>query len=143
MGGEDPAAGKVALASAEAATGLPPESLPPAGQEGLKECITNSKNWYWPPISNYGDALCVMTLPGLSLKRISNPMRTYTVVVERDPDTSLLVGYVPGFPGAHSQAETLDELQLNMREVLEMLLKDGEPTLEGEFVGTQLVSVAA
>ena len=70
-------------------------------------------------------------------------MRTYTVVVERDPDTLLVVGYVPGFPGAHSQAETLDELQANMREVIEMLLEDGEPVLEGEFVGTQLVSVAA
>ncbi len=61
-------------------------------------------------------------------------MRTYTVVFERDPDTSLLVGYVPGFRGAHSQAETLDELQANMREVIEMLLEDGEPTLEGESV---------
>lgn len=70
-------------------------------------------------------------------------MRTYTIVVERDPDTLLLVGYVPGFPGAHSQAETLDELQANMREVVEMLLEDGEPTLEGEFVGTQLLSIAA
>ena len=70
-------------------------------------------------------------------------MRSYTVVVERDPETSLLVGYVPGFPGAHSQAETLDELRANMEEVLAMLLEDGEPTLEGEFVGTQLVSVAA
>lgn len=70
-------------------------------------------------------------------------MRTYTIVVERDPDTSLFVGYVPGFPGAHSQAASLDELQDNMREVIEMLLEDGEPTLEGEFVGTQLVAVAA
>ena len=70
-------------------------------------------------------------------------MRTYTFVIERDPDTDLLVGYVPGFPGAHSQAETLDELQVNMREVIEMLLEDGEPELEGEFVGTQLIAVAA
>ncbi len=53
-------------------------------------------------------------------------MHTYTVVIERDADTSLLIGYVPGFPGAHSQAETLDELQENMREVIEMLLEDGE-----------------
>ena len=70
-------------------------------------------------------------------------MRMFTVVVERDPETSLLVGSVPGFPGAHSQAESLDELQANMREVIELLLEDGEPTLEGEFVGTQLVAVAA
>ncbi len=70
-------------------------------------------------------------------------MRTYTVIIERDPETNLLVGYVPGFPGAHSQGETLDELQEHMREVVEMLLEDGEPTLEGEFVGTQLLSVQA
>ena len=65
----------------------------------------------------------------------------FTAVIERDPDTGLLVGYVPGFPGAHSQAETLDELQRNMREVIEMLLEDGAPQLEGEFVGTQLVTI--
>jgi len=62
-------------------------------------------------------------------------------VVERDPDTGLLVGYVPGFAGAHSQGATLDELNRNLREVIEMLLEDGEPVLEGEFVGTQLVTV--
>ena len=50
----------------------------------------------------------------------------WTVIIERDPETGLLVGYVPGFPGAHSQAETLDALQANMREVIEMLLEDGE-----------------
>ena len=70
-------------------------------------------------------------------------MRTFTVVVEGNPETLLLVGSVPGFPGAHSQAESLDELHANMREVIEMLLEDGEPVFEGEFVGTQLVSVAA
>jgi predicted RNase H-like HicB family nuclease len=52
-------------------------------------------------------------------------MKTFTAVVERDPATKLLVGYVPGFPGAHSQAETLDELNLNLREVISMLLEDG------------------
>jgi len=68
-------------------------------------------------------------------------MKTFTAVVERCPDTSLYVGYVPGFPGAHTQAETLDELQKNLQEVLAMLLEDGEPDLQGEFVGTQLVAV--
>jgi len=63
-------------------------------------------------------------------------------VVEKCPDTGLYVGYVPGFPGAHTQAETLDELQRNLREVIEMLLEDGEPVLEGEFVGMQMVAVA-
>jgi predicted RNase H-like HicB family nuclease len=69
-------------------------------------------------------------------------MKTFTAVVERDPVTGLLVGYVPGFPGAHSQAETLDELNTNLREVIAMLLEDGEPKLEAEFVGTQNVAVA-
>jgi len=69
-------------------------------------------------------------------------VRTFTAVVERCPDTGLYVGYVPGFPGAHTQAETLDELKDNLREVIQMLLEDGEPELEAEFVGTQMVMVA-
>jgi len=69
-------------------------------------------------------------------------MRSFSAVVEKCPDTGLYVGYVPGFPGAHTQAATLDELQQNLREVIEMLLEDGEPALETEFVGTQVVVVA-
>jgi predicted RNase H-like HicB family nuclease len=69
-------------------------------------------------------------------------MRTYTAVIERCPDTGLYIGYVPGFPGAHSQAESLDELNANLREVVGMLLEDGEPPLEAEFVGIQTVLVA-
>ncbi len=68
-------------------------------------------------------------------------MRTFSAVIERCPDTGLYVGYVPGFPGAHTQAETLDELQKNLREVIDMLLEDGEPSLEAEFIGTQMVVV--
>ncbi len=68
-------------------------------------------------------------------------MRSFTVVIERCPDTGLYVGYVPGFPGAHSQGESLDELRENMREVIAMLLEDGEPNLEAEFIGTQTVEV--
>lgn len=69
-------------------------------------------------------------------------MREFTAVVERCSDTGLYVGHVPGFPGAHSQGATLDELQENLREVIAMLLEDGEPRLETEFVGTQTVRVA-
>lgn len=68
-------------------------------------------------------------------------MHQYTAVIERCPDTRLYVGYVPGFPGAHSQGETLDELSANLKEVIEMLLEDGEPLLDAEFVGTQTVAV--
>jgi len=59
-------------------------------------------------------------------------MKTCTAVVERSPETGLLVGLVPGFPGAHTQAESLDELNANLREVLAMLLEDGEPQIEAE-----------
>jgi len=69
-------------------------------------------------------------------------MRTFNIVVERDPDTGLYVGYVPGWPGAHSQGDTLDELRRNLQEVLAMLLEDGEPKLESEFVGIQTIQVA-
>lgn len=69
-------------------------------------------------------------------------MTNYTAVVERDAETGLYVGYVPGFPGAHSQGETLDELQENLREVVVMLLEDGEPQIETEFVGIQTINVA-
>ncbi len=69
-------------------------------------------------------------------------MRVFNFVVERDPDTGLLVGHVPGWPGAHSQGATLDELHHNLREVVEMLLEDGEPRLESEFVGVQTIKVA-
>ena len=69
-------------------------------------------------------------------------VKTFTAVVERCPDTGLYVGFIPGFQGAHAQAETLDELQRNLQEVVAMLLEDGELVLEAEFIGTQNVVVA-
>jgi len=70
-------------------------------------------------------------------------MRHYTAVIECCPGTRLYVGYIPGCPGAHSQAETLDELNASLKEVVEMLLEDGEPKVDTEFVGTQTVAVSA
>ena len=51
-------------------------------------------------------------------------MKTFSVIVEKCPQIGLYVGYVPGFPGAHTQAETLDELENNLCEVLSILLED-------------------
>lgn len=68
-------------------------------------------------------------------------MRVYSAVIERCSETGLFVGFVPGFNGAHSQGETLDELNRNLQEVIAMLLEDGEPQLESEFVGIQNVAV--
>src|SRR5436190_22485348 len=76
---------------------------------------------------------------GLSEERT---MRTFKFVVERDPETGVLVGYVPGWPGAHTQGADIDELQQNLREVIEMLLEDGEPNLESEFIDVRTIQVA-
>jgi predicted RNase H-like HicB family nuclease len=51
-------------------------------------------------------------------------MKTLSVVVEKCSQTGLYVGYAPSLPGAHTQAETLDELKKNLCEVLSMLLED-------------------
>ncbi len=69
-------------------------------------------------------------------------MRTFNVIVEKDQDTGLLVGHVPGWPGAHSQGVSEDELRLNLSEVIEMLLLDGDPKFESEFVGLQTIRIA-
>jgi predicted RNase H-like HicB family nuclease len=75
-----------------------------------------------------------------SAKKLS---KSYAAVIEKCPDTGLYVGYVPGFPGAHyhSQGESLDELNRNLKEVIAMLLEDGEPKLEADFIGIQTVQV--
>ena len=57
-------------------------------------------------------------------------VQTYTAVVERCPCTGFYVGHVPDCPGAHSQGETLDELNDNLEEVINMLL-EGSPDGHG------------
>ena len=65
----------------------------------------------------------------------------FTAVIEKCLDTGLHVGYVPNFPGAHSQGESLDELYKNLHEVMTMLLDNGEQELETGFVGMQTIIV--
>lgn len=50
-------------------------------------------------------------------------MRTFSAYVEWDPETKLYVGFVPGLVGAHTQASSLDELQKNLKEVVELCLE--------------------
>lgn len=47
-----------------------------------------------------------------------------TAYIERDVETGMYVGIVPGIPGAHTQAENLDELQINLKEVVELCLEE-------------------
>ncbi|OFV95833.1 MAG: hypothetical protein A3H94_03355 [Acidobacteria bacterium RIFCSPLOWO2_02_FULL_60_20] len=71
-------------------------------------------------------------------------MKTFTAYVEFDPETKLYVGIVPGITGAHTQGATLDELQNNLKEVLELCLEEYKGSLENlpQFVGLQQVEVA-
>jgi len=78
----------------------------------------------------------------MNKERRTLTMKNYTAIVERCTETGLFVGFIPGFQGAHTQGETLDELHQNLQEVVEMLLEDGEPVLETEFIGTQNIVVA-
>lgn len=82
-----------------------------------------------------------MILPFHLFTATLTTMSAFTAVVEKCLDTGLFVGFVPGFPGAHTQGETLDELHQNLKEVISLLLEDGDPALEAEFVGTQTVTV--
>ncbi len=70
-------------------------------------------------------------------------MKTFTAYVEWDPETRLYVGIVPGVPGAHTQGATLDELQTNLKEVLELCLEEykGSPEDLPRFVGVQQIEV--
>ena len=71
-------------------------------------------------------------------------MRKLTAYIEKDADTGLYVAIVPGIPGAHTQAETLDELQENLKEVIELCLEEMTPEDREqlpEFVGIQQVEV--
>jgi predicted RNase H-like HicB family nuclease len=51
-------------------------------------------------------------------------MSTFTAYIEYDPETASYVGIVPGLPGAHTVSDTLDELQANLKEVLELCLEE-------------------
>lgn len=72
-------------------------------------------------------------------------MKTFTAYVEWDPEIKLYVGVVPGIPGAHTQAATLDELRINLKEVLELCLEEQSDSI-GEFpnfVGIQQIEVSS
>jgi predicted RNase H-like HicB family nuclease len=54
------------------------------------------------------------------------------------------VGFVPGIPGAHTQGKSLDELQKNLKEVLELCLEEYRTAGEDlpRFIGLQQIEVA-
>ena len=71
-------------------------------------------------------------------------MKSFIAYIEFDPEANLYVGIVPGIPGAHTQAETLDELQKNLKEVIELCLEEYGDKLTDlpHFVGLQHIEIA-
>jgi predicted RNase H-like HicB family nuclease len=71
--------------------------------------------------------------------------RTFTAYVEYDPETGLYVGTVPGLQGGHTQAASLDELNRNLQEVIELILDEsesqGKSVVVEQFVGIQQITV--
>ena len=71
-------------------------------------------------------------------------MHKLTAYIERDQETGYFIGIVPGIPGAHTQAETMDELRANLKEVLELCLEEmnaKEIEQIPDFVGVQQIEV--
>ena len=65
----------------------------------------------------------------------------FTIVIEKDPTTGFFIGYVPGMTGAHSQGETVEELKLNLKDVIELCIEEGDPFIVSEYVGTDQLEV--
>ena len=66
----------------------------------------------------------------------------FNAIIERDFVTGLLVGSVPGIPGAHTQGETIEEVRANLVEVIELLQSEDALTPESEFIATTALMVA-
>lgn len=71
-------------------------------------------------------------------------MKTFTAYIEWDPESKLYVGVVPGIPGAHTQGATIDELNKNLKEVLELCLESYEGSVEDlpRLIGLQQIEVS-
>ena len=69
--------------------------------------------------------------------------REFMVIIERDEE-GLYIATVPSLQGCHSQAQSLDELNVRIKEAILLCLEDlGERDVEPalEFVGLQKVAV--
>ena len=71
--------------------------------------------------------------------------KIFTAYIEYDADTKLYVGIIPAIRGVHTQGATLDELQQNLKEVLELCLEESQEDLSHlpQFIGIQQIEVAS
>ena len=65
----------------------------------------------------------------------------FSVVIERDED-GYYVASVPALPGCHTQATSLDELMVRVKEAIELCLEvEEEPPSDLEFIGVQRITI--
>ncbi len=72
-------------------------------------------------------------------------MNKITAYIEKDTETGHYIAIVPQIPGAHTQAESLDELQKNLQEVVELCLEEMDEEERKDipdFIGVQQIEVA-
>lgn len=71
-------------------------------------------------------------------------MKILTAYIEYDEDTNLYVGIIPGIPGLHSQAKTLDALNKNLKEVVDLCREENPEAFNetSRFIGLQQIEVA-
>lgn len=69
--------------------------------------------------------------------------RQFDVVIERDTE-GYYVASVPQLHGCHTQAKSLDDVMVRIREAIELCLEvEGIPAATLEFIGIQRITVAA
>ena len=69
-------------------------------------------------------------------------MATYDVIIEKDEE-GYFISKVPGLPGCHTQAKSMDELIERTKEAIALCLECEEPGIEVEskFIGIQRIEV--
>ena len=68
----------------------------------------------------------------------------FVAMIQKDRESGMYFGIFPGISGAHTEAETIDELQLKLQEVLELCLESmdtNEIELLPEFTGNIQIAV--
>jgi predicted RNase H-like HicB family nuclease len=50
--------------------------------------------------------------------------KSFTAYIEYDAESGMYIGKVPTIPGAHTFAETLDGLQIKLKEVVALCLEE-------------------
>jgi len=69
--------------------------------------------------------------------------KQYNVVIEQDEDDTY-IGIVPGLPGCHTQAKSLDQLRIRMKEAIELYLDvEKDVPKEINFIGIQKIEIQA